>query len=366
LTGKRLQIFRAGRHTASDGTTHEFTEQMLRDVVSAYNPTLHEAPMVVGHPQHDLPAYGWVRGLHFSSDGHLEVDPTQVDPAFAEMVNAGRFKKISPSFYLPDSPNNPKPGSLYLRHVGFLGAQPPAVKGLRSPQFAASERGIAEFADWANSQNASLWRRMREWFIAKEGVEEADKVIPDWELKNLEDAARTPTTSSYADPAQESNAMTPEQIAAAQADVTRREQELQTKIAAFAETQSQVTEQASEQRQAQNASFIDGLVSQGKFLPTLKDGVVAFMSQLGESGVVEFGEGDNKQSKPVLQFFRDYLAAQPKVVSYGESHLGSPPANNDDATDIAARAAEFVESERRAGRAVSLTFAVQHVTKNAG
>ncbi|MDL6388248.1 peptidase, partial [Escherichia coli] len=71
-----------------------------------------------------------------------------LDPQFAEMVTDGRFKKVSASFYLPDSPSNPKPGVLYLRHVGFLGAQPPSVKGLKQVSFSEQEEGVVEFADW--------------------------------------------------------------------------------------------------------------------------------------------------------------------------------------------------------------------------
>ena len=77
-----------------------------------------------------------------------------MDAAFAETVAAGRFKKIFASFYSPDAPANPVPGVYYLRHVGFLGAQPPAVTGLRSPEFADNEAGVVEFADWGDLKNA--------------------------------------------------------------------------------------------------------------------------------------------------------------------------------------------------------------------
>ncbi len=53
------------------------------------------------------------------NDGALSATPRQVDPAFAEMVEAGRFKKISASFYAPSASGNPVPGTYYLRHVGF-------------------------------------------------------------------------------------------------------------------------------------------------------------------------------------------------------------------------------------------------------
>ena len=135
LQTKPLQIFKPGRHTAMSGAALDFSVDDLAASAAAYDPALSEAPIVVGHPVTDAPAYGWVKSLAFAGGG-LEAEPDQVDPAFAEMVAAGRFKKISASFYPPASKNNPAPGVYYLRHVGFLGAQPPAVKGLRAPSFA--------------------------------------------------------------------------------------------------------------------------------------------------------------------------------------------------------------------------------------
>jgi len=58
------------------------------------------------------------------------------------MVNKGRYKKISASFYSPNYPFNPAPGSYYLKHVGFLGAVPPAVKGLGDARFSTPTPGI--------------------------------------------------------------------------------------------------------------------------------------------------------------------------------------------------------------------------------
>ncbi|MBU1230253.1 MAG: hypothetical protein KKA55_08085 [Proteobacteria bacterium] len=141
-----IHIFRPGTQTDVSGTTLAFTEAMLEASAKAYDPALHEAPLVVGPPQTDAPAYGWVQALAFSQSG-LAASPHQVDPEFAELVRAGRFKKISASFYTPDSPQNPVPGVFYLRHVGFLGAAAPAVKGLKPVAFAAGEEGVVEFTD---------------------------------------------------------------------------------------------------------------------------------------------------------------------------------------------------------------------------
>ena len=174
------EIFRAGTRTDANGNTVTITEADLAAAAQAYDPKVHEAPIVVGHPKADAPAYGWVKSLGVQN-GVLTADFAQVDEGFADLVKAGRYKKVSASFYPPTSPNNPKPGVWTLRHVGFLGAQPPAVKGLSAISFAEGEVYV-EFAEDAHLQTASLLSRFRDWFIGRFGLEEADKVLPDWQI----------------------------------------------------------------------------------------------------------------------------------------------------------------------------------------
>ncbi|MBP8147117.1 MAG: hypothetical protein KAX94_03235, partial [Acidovorax sp.] len=122
-----IEIFRAGRHTDDAGRVHEFSEADLDGMAASYSPQLREAPLCVGHPQDNLPAYGWVKSVGRNAQGVLTIATHSVEPQFAEMVAARRFPKRSASFYPPNSPNNPTPGKWYLRHVAFLGAQPPAI-----------------------------------------------------------------------------------------------------------------------------------------------------------------------------------------------------------------------------------------------
>ena len=84
---KPLEIFRAGTHTAMSGITLSFSEADLDGMVAAYDPGRHQAPMVVGHPAADAPAYGWVRGLVRAGDV-LQALPEQIDPAFAELARS--------------------------------------------------------------------------------------------------------------------------------------------------------------------------------------------------------------------------------------------------------------------------------------
>ena len=39
------------------GATIEFSEQDLQDIADSYDPKVHEAPLVVGHPKDKGPAY---------------------------------------------------------------------------------------------------------------------------------------------------------------------------------------------------------------------------------------------------------------------------------------------------------------------
>lgn len=120
------------------GESIAFSAGDLDAICASYDPAVHEAPIVIGHPKDNAPAFGWIKSLARNGSA-IEAEPKQVEPSFAEAVKAGRYKKVSASFYKPDSPANPKPGTYYLRHVGFLGAMPPAVKGLRDVAFSSGD-----------------------------------------------------------------------------------------------------------------------------------------------------------------------------------------------------------------------------------
>lgn len=146
LSMQPIEIFRAGTHTDDGGMPHIFTLADLQAIASDYSPQRHEAPLTLGHPADDKPAYGWVKSLQAASDGRLLMMADQIDPAFAEGVQSGRYKKRSASFYPPNHPSNPTPGKWYLKHVGWLGALAPAVKGLADASFAApSQDGAISF-----------------------------------------------------------------------------------------------------------------------------------------------------------------------------------------------------------------------------
>lgn len=141
---KNLHIFKPGTQADMRGQVIEFSGGDLAASAAAYDPALHEAPLVVGHPAANLPAYGWVKSLQASTSG-LQAEPQQVDPAFAELVEAGRFRRFPPVPINPNSPNNPVPGVYYLRHVGFLGANRQRSRGSKPSSSVPVMRGSWSF-----------------------------------------------------------------------------------------------------------------------------------------------------------------------------------------------------------------------------
>lgn len=367
MKSKSIQIFKPGKHTAMSGAALSFSEADLIATAAAYDPAKHEAPLVCGHPSHDAPAYGWVGGLNFA-EGGLDANPTQVNADFAELVSSGAFKKISASFYAPDSPSNPVPGVYYLRHVGFLGAQPPAVKGLRNPSFADAEQGVIEFAEYDDVIVAGIFRRMREFFIEKFGLDAADKAINSYDVSSLEQSARdelkeaqaetaTPTPA-FAEPTLGDEMSAEDKARLAALEVENKA--FKDKEIAFAETQAAAVKAA---KHAEHLNFADGLIKQGKLLPIYKELIAATMDYFSApEQVVEFGEGDEK--KPLLDALKGYLTAQPKVVEFGEISGKNGAAQVLSDHEVVRRAHQYKDRLENAGNNISFSEAVDAV--NAG
>lgn len=369
---KRINIFRAGTHTDSSGTKMDFTEDMLKAAVSNYSPSIHEAPIVVGHPTTNGPAWGWIEKLEYS-DGNIYAIPKQVNADFADQVQQGAYKKVSASWYLPDAPNNPSPGALSLRHVGFLGAQPPAVKGLQAIEFNETDDATIEFSDsWAiadgQSMIANTFKALREFIIDKFSKEDADQVIPSYlsdELKsNAEYIARQQSESDEAiTPSfNEVNTVTLEELQAANAALTAANEAHEAENAALKSQVSSFEESKAAARKTEIALKVDALITSGKATPAQRPQLLAFAEALEATGkTIEFGEGDNKRELNSADALIDFLSKGKTAVDFEERSQDENEPKTDDLTaaQIAVRARDFAEKN-----GVSIQVATNHVMKS--
>lgn len=241
-----IEIFKSGTHTSSNGKTKNWSNSDLDKMVTSYSGENHEAPAVIGHPKSNDPAFGWLDKVKRTGNSLLGTFK-QVAPEFAEMVRDGRFKKRSISVY-PD-------GS--IRHVGFLGAQPPAIKGLRDIDFSEDDAEIYEFEEQQEADMPTVEELQKELELEKEKTKAA-------ELKAKE--ATTKADKSEAD---------------------------------FAEAQEKA-------KQKETADFIEAGIKEGKILPAWKkQGLAEFMNGLeGQEETIEFSEG-KKETR--AEWFKGFI-----------------------------------------------------------
>lgn len=281
-----IEVFKTGTHTDSNGNTRTWTEEDLDTIVRKYVPEEHEAPVVIGHPKDNAPAFGWVERLERNGNV-LYAKLKDLVPEFVEAVKKGLYKKRSVSFY-PD---------LTLRHIGFLGAMPPAVKGLADVKFSEADVTIEfiEYPDYRINIVGDIFRRLREWLIEKFDKDTADRIINDWEILKLQEI--------------EDLYMNREKKEFMERDKLKEE---------IVRLKNELQEEKAKQRKTEFSIFCETLVDEGKVTPAMKPLVMDFMEILSCSGEFEFSEADGKVKAHPIEKFKEFLRSLPKQVEFGE------------------------------------------------
>ncbi len=314
-----IPIFKTGTHTDSAGNTREWTESDLDLIVSKYNPAEHEAPEVIGHPEHNSPAWGWVEAL--KRDGqYLFARMKGRVPEFVEMLKKNLFKKRSISLAT----------DMTLRHVGWLGAMPPAVKGLPDVAFGEDKESIViEFGSSTESGTKSFFgreaKRMKlfDWLKGKaaaEGVTLEDAPVnfsapnpppappPAGDIKSLVDAEVAKVVSA-------------KEIEFAE-KLKVGTQSLESERAALAAEKAALDKAKADSQKAEIASFCEGLRKDGKLTPAMVKhgmGMTNFLEAIsGISTTYEFSEGTEKKKQTPFEYAKSFLGSFKKQIEFGE------------------------------------------------
>lgn len=313
-----LHIFRAGTWPALSGERVTLTPQDVAGCAAAYDPARHEAPLVVGHPQTNEPAHGWAVSLA-ARGPDLYAQPRDVSPALADAVRAGRYGKISASFWPPKHPDNPAPGAWSLRHVGFLGAAVPAVLGLTPPELSADADGCVtlEFA-----------------------ADPAAPQSPDPDPDPAPDVAPAQEPPAMADP---SNPAVPAvDLAAQEARLVELQASLTAQSAQLAEREAALRALEEQARRQEIAQFVAGLVTAGRVLPVDEPALITLLASVPTEAHADFAapaaEGA-ADPRPPAAWLRDWLARLPRRIDYTElaAGAGGIPAPHDAEIEAAAR-----------------------------
>jgi hypothetical protein len=280
-------------------------------MAAGYQPALREAPLVIGHPALDAPAWGWVGGLQVEpgpTGARLLATAKDVDSRFADMVRSRRFPKRSAAFYPPGHPSNPTPHAWYLRHIGFLGAQPPALTGLSEIKFVDGGAPSIHF-EFCNQRTQKME-----------------------DTKTADDALRVQFAQSE------------RQRQAAEAEVESLRQQIE---AAAAARRAQAHEA--------NVAFADAELAAGRLPPGERAAAIAVLDVLTEAAPVEFAEGDAQKRVSPVAFVRGLISTRPAAVLFGEYPAGARGGGVGGARP--ASDAQFDVAARRLAATQNITYA---------
>ena len=380
-----IEVFYAGSHTDAQGRACDFTNGDLDQMVGNLT-TLGAAPLVIGHPKHDDPAYGWVSEA--KRDGErLFIKARDVNPAFEAGVNSGAYRNRSLRVA------KTKDHGWRIQHVGWLGAALPALEGMQPLSYAANaaDGETFDFAGEYSTASAlddiqAVLRSLRESVIAKDGLEAADAMLPEWRISAIGASAERVRQAALAEPT--SNPASPffnqpttgaSAMSFTQADLDRTAAETEARVRA--EAALQFTQQSAELAQLQAARQAERIGVQitnwkacGQLLPAEEAGLAEFMAALEVSGAArEFSftaaGAAAATAKTPAQFFADFVAARGQLVRLSGPVVTETTAavlvDQADYRVIATAANEFIASEGKAGRVVDIAQAVSHVTRKA-
>lgn len=242
------------------------TAEDIAAAAAAYDPAIYRAPVVIGHPETDLPAWGWILGAEARPDG-LWLD-AELGPEMVDLVRERRYGAVSLALWPPESPGNPSPGAWSIKHLGFLGAVPPAVKGLARVLFA--EGDVRCFGTSADAVSITLADRPAQILKSIPGSTSTETLMPD--------AATT----------------TDIQLAERERQLTEREQRL-------AEHERTV-------RRAQYSAELEPHIAATRVLAAERDELVDLMDRLAACDPVTLAEGATKGALDAFRAFIGRLA----------------------------------------------------------
>lgn len=297
-----IPVFKTGTHTDSKGNTRTWTEADIDKIASSYDTGTHEAPVVIGHPVDNAPAYGWVEGL--KREGQILYAKFKgLVPEFVQMVKKGLFKKRSISLNQ----------DLTLNHIGWLGAMPPAVKGL--PDVAFSDKGslTIEYEEREEDKTMSFIEKLKN-LLKAEGVD-----VADINTKNFSEEEAKRKVETFI---QQQTVEFSEKVASFEAAKKKHDEELKAKEDAVKAREDALKNEEAAAKKKAVASFCEGLKKESRLIPAMEKlgmGITNFMEAIASiETTIEFSEGDKKVKQTPLEFMQLFLSSLPKQIEFGE------------------------------------------------
>lgn len=267
------EIFNTGEHTDSNGNKRTWTIADLDKIVYQFQNVHKDAPICVGHPKTNSPAYGWLKDVQRIGNS-LYCGFKDVQDEFIEAVKKGLFKNRSISL----------DKDLNIRHLAFLGGQAPAIKGLESFCFQDEQNTqdieIAEFSDIEDTQQ-------------KEIKEEKEKI-----MKTIEEL---------------------------QAQLSDKDKEIES-------LRQQIAEREAARKTKEFEDFCESAIADGHILPKHKESIVNILTACDKMQTFNFADSGEKKAVDTVKDFINSL----KIMNFEEIATSEAAKSTKDFSDAKA------------------------------
>ncbi len=316
----KFEIFKTGSHTSDKGIQKEYSLDDLNFIAQSYKPDEDEAPIVIGHPIDNSPAYGWVSSLEVTEDGKLVADAPdeKLHPDFLNAVQEGRYKKRSISL-TPEGK---------LRHIGFLGGAAPAVKGLADIQFSQPSSTVIEF----DLEDKPL---------------EPELDLEPLVLNSVQDQTKNNNFDSIQSQLHSINESM-KQLSSNFSEIQNNE--LSTK---FNQLSTEINSLKSKINKSEFESLLENKLGVGSLTPAIKDKLLA-VSNFAEAQNFSADFSQDKFNKDLNVLLTDLVNSFPKVIYY-ENFAEKPEFESDKLTDEFANYSVDAESKALHNKALALS-----------
>jgi len=296
-----MEVFKCGHQTDSAGNTKKWTENDLDKIVSQFEKG-DAVPATIGHPESDTaPAFAWFKKV-FRKGDTLVAEMSDVVDEFGTMLKNKMFKNRSIALR-PD---------MSLRHIAFLGASAPAVKGLADFAFSATDEFTAfDFAE-TEADESKLKKVIKD--IVKHLFNE--KLTEDQEMATVEELEKK--VSSLEGTIAENEANFAEKEASHEAEKKEFSEKLTAETKRADDADAKITEASETAKTKEFSDFVDEQIEAGRILPAHKDGYIKTLKGLNDSEEMEFSENGETKKLTALDIFKNQLSSGEKKIDFGE------------------------------------------------
>lgn len=300
---KDVEIFSTGTWSGSKKVTVTATD--LDNMVRAWNEvndkvTGYRPPLKLGHDDAQkfigqnkgsgAPALGWVHNLRRIGN-KVVADFKDVPSKLLDMIRQKRYNSVSIEM-LPSLEFDGKNYSTVLTAVAILGAELPAVKGLKE---------LSATLGFAGAQAVTLSQKEEDTNMVTYTQEQHDALVAAAVGK-----AKTEFEAEHT------------------GKVTKLDGDLKAAVARADTAEAALAQFKSEAETNEITMFVDGAIKEGKVMPAEKDNLIAVGKSMAQGAKVKLGEKEQSG----LDAFKAMITARPVSVNFTQAMRGKGEREN--------------------------------------